>query len=284
MQRHRLQRAQVHLAAAGDPQFPVRAQEANGAQNAQAMLWGQRVGALQRGALEGDEEVDRDRIGIDGFERFNRFDDLVVRLAQADDESRTRRESGAASLVDGVDTVGERMGRADVGVMGLRGVEIVIVGIDACFFESLRLSVLEESEASADFDAGSGGLDVLDHARDALDVPIRRTASGGDEADARGTSGQAEFRLAFGLLPGQPRVLEYLRFGAQTLRTVAAVLRAEAGLEVDEVVDLDEIAEVLTAQSACGRDEVEQILIRRRQDRPGVGGSGRGTGEHAVSE
>src|SRR5699024_11998199 len=76
------------------------------------MLWGQRVGALQRGALEGDEEVDRDRIGIDGFERFNRFDDLVVRLTQAEDESRTRREPGAASLVDGVDTVGESMGRA----------------------------------------------------------------------------------------------------------------------------------------------------------------------------
>ena len=98
MQRHRLQRAQVHLATAGDPQFPVRAQEANGAQDAQAMLWGQRVGALQRSAVEGDEEVDRDRIGIDGFERFNRFDDLVVRLTQADDEPRTRREPGAASL------------------------------------------------------------------------------------------------------------------------------------------------------------------------------------------
>src|SRR5699024_4756982 len=146
-----------------------------------------------------------------------------VRLAQADDESRTRRESGAASLDDGVDTDGERMGRADVGVMGLRGGEIVIVGIDACFFESLRLSVLAESAASVDFSAGSGGLDALDHARDALDVPTRRTASGGDEADARGTSGQAEFRLAFGLLPGQPRVLEHLRFGTQTLRTVAAV-------------------------------------------------------------
>src|SRR5690625_4006371 len=69
MQRHRLQRAQVHLAAAGDAQLPIRAQEANGAQNAQAMLWGQRVGALQRGALEGDEEVDRDRLGIDGLDR-----------------------------------------------------------------------------------------------------------------------------------------------------------------------------------------------------------------------
>src|SRR5699024_9890498 len=201
MQRHRLQRAQVHLATAGDSQFPVRAQEANGAQNAQAMLWGQRVGALQRGAVEGDEEVDRDRIGFDGFERFNRFDDLVVRLAQTDDESRTRRESRTASPADGIDTIGERVGRADVGVMGFRSVEIVIVGVDACLLETLRLSVLEESEAYADFDAGSGGLDVLDHARDALDIPIRRTTSGGDEADARGTSGQAEFRLALGLLP-----------------------------------------------------------------------------------
>src|SRR5699024_12730859 len=103
-------------------------------------------------------------------------------------------------------------------------------------------------------------------------------------ADARGASCQAEFRLAFGLLPGQPRVLEYLRFRAQTLRTVAAVLRAQAVLEVDEVVDLDEIAEVLTAHSACGRDQVELILIRSRQDRLGIGGSGRGTGEHTVSE
>src|SRR5699024_2257661 len=121
----------------------------------------------------------------------------------------------AASPVDGIDTIGERMGREDVGVMGLRGGEIVSVGIDACFLEALRLSVLEESEASADFDAGSGGLDVLDHGRDALDVPSRRTASGGDEADARGTSGQAEFRLAFGLLPGSH---EYLSISASEPR------------------------------------------------------------------
>ena len=96
------------------------------------------------------------------------------------------------------------MSRADIGVERFGSVEVVVVRVDTGVLESLCLTVLEEPEAGADLDVGTGCLDLLDHPRDALDVPVRRTASGRDEADPRGSPCQTEFRLPLRLILRQP--------------------------------------------------------------------------------
>ena len=68
----------------------------------------------------------------------------------------------------------------------------------------------------------------------------------------------------------QPLVLEDVGGRAERLRAVVAVLGAQAGLEVDEVVDLDRVAEVLAAQACRGRDDVEQLVVGGAQDGEGV--------------
>ena len=63
-----------------------------------------------------------------------------------------------------------------------------------------------------------------------------------------------------------------------------AVLGAQAGLEVDEVVDLDGVAEVLAAQAGRGGDDCEQLVVGDAQDVEGVVGGGRCPGEDGVGE
>ena len=79
----------------------------------------------------------------------------------------------------------------------------------------------------------------------------------------------------------------YLRMSAvepSAWRAVVAVLRAEPGLEVDQVVDLDRGAEVLAAQPARGRDHVEQLVVVRPQHRQRVVLGGRLPVEDGVGQ
>ena len=76
---------------------------------------------------------------------------------------------------------------------------------------------------------------------------------------------------------GQPAVLEHVGLGTQALRAVAAVLGAQPGLQVDQIVDLDPVAEVPLPDLECRRHHVQQLVVAAGQDgeapRPGSGSS-----------
>ena len=99
---------------------------------------------------------------------------------------------------------------------------------------------------------------------DPLDVAVGRAAAAGDHADPGGAAAEPGGRLLERLVGLQPRVLEDVGGRAERLRAVVAVLGAEAGLEVDQVVDLDRVAEVLAAQAAGGRDHGRAARRRGR--------------------
>ena len=165
-------------------------------------------------------------------------------------------ESPAAlALLDGVDAVGVRVGRDDVVVVGLGGVDVVVVGVDARRAQPLGLAVLEQAEARAHLDVGVLGLQRPDHAGDPLDVAVGRAAPAGHHADPGRAAREPGAGLLDRLVGLQPGVLEDVGLRAERLRAVVAVLGAQAGLEVDQVVDLDRVAEVLAAQPAGGGDE-----------------------------
>jgi hypothetical protein len=83
---------------------------------------------------------------------------------------------------------------------------------------------------------------------------------------------------------GEPGVLEDVGLGAARLAAVVAVLRAQAGLQVDQVVDLDRVAEVLAAQAAGGGDDGHQLEVGSLQDGERVGLGGRRAREDLVGD
>ena len=267
MQRHRLQRAQVHLAAAGDPDLAVGAHEAGHREDLHAAGGGELPGVLERGAVEGHQEVDRDRVGLHLAQGEERLDELLVALPEAGDQAAAGRESCGLGLGDGVDAVGVGVGLHDLVVVGLGGVDVVVVGVDAGVAQALGLAVLEQAQAGADLDVRVLGLDRADHVGDAIDVLVGRSAARGDHAHAGGAALEPGGGLLEGLVGVEPLVLQDVGGRAQRLGAVVAVLRAQPGLQVDQVVDLDGVAEVLATQASRGRDDLDQLVVVGPQDR-----------------
>ena len=260
----------MHLAAAGDAQLLARARQADHGQDPEALERRELLVALQRGAVEGHEEVDGDGVGVQVAEREDGLDELLVRLPHARDQAAAGGQAGGAGALHGVHALLVGVGGADGLVVGLGRVEVVVVGVDAGVLELLGLAVLEEAEARAHLDVRVLGLEVADHAGHAVDVAVRGAGARGDHAHARGAAGDAQARLADGLLRLEPRVAQDLGLGAEPLGAVGAVLRAEAGLEADQVVDLDGAAEVLLAQARGRRDDAERVRVRGVQHSDGL--------------
>ena len=86
VERQPLQRAQVHLAAARDADLLVGTDESGHREDAQAASGGELPRALVRGAVEGHEEVDGDRVGAEVAQREESLDELLVTLAETGDE------------------------------------------------------------------------------------------------------------------------------------------------------------------------------------------------------
>ncbi len=128
------------------------------------------------------------------------------------------------------------------------GVDVVVVGIDPGVAKPLGLPVLQQAEAGADLHLRVLTLDRADHVGDPFDVLVRRTTTAGHHADPGRTAAQPGSRLVERLVGLEPGVLQDVGRRPQRLRAVVAVLRAQPRLEVDQVVDLDRVAEVLAPQ------------------------------------
>ncbi len=261
MQAERLHRAQVHLAAARDPDLDVRADEADHRQDAQAALRGEVPLLGERGALERDQEVDRHRVRAELAQRVDDVDQVLVALAHARDQAGAGGEARAVRLLHGVHPVRVGVGGGDVAVRGLGGVQVVVVRVGAGRLQALGLVVGEQAEAGTDLDGLVGVLDRGDGVGDPVDVTVRRATPAGHQADALRAAREPGGGGLGGLGRLEPGVLEDLGLGAEPLRAVRAVLRAEPALEVHQVVELDPAAEPLPAYPTGGRDHVQQLVI-----------------------
>ncbi len=266
VQRERLHRAQMDLAPARDAHLDVRADEPRHRQDAQAPLRGEVPLVGQRRALHRDQEVDRHGVRIQLAQREDHVDQVLVALAHARDETRTGGQTGRVGLVHRVHPVGVRVRGGDVAVRRLGGVEVVVVRVGAGLPQPLRLAVGEQTQAGAHLDGLVLLLDGPDGVRDPVHVPVGRTASAGHETHPLGAPGHARRDGRRGLVGLEPGVLQDLRPGAQPLRAVGAVLRAQARLEVDEVVELHPSAEPVTAYLAGRGHHIEQVVVGSGED------------------
>nr|MCF0097820.1 hypothetical protein [Streptomyces sp. MH191] len=266
MQCERLQGAQVHLAAARDPHLDVRAHEPHHRQDAQAALRGEVPLRGQRGALDRDEEVDRHRVRVQRAQREHDVGQVLVALAHSGDQPRAGRQPCGVRLAHGVDPVGVGVRGGDVPVRGLGGVEVVVVRVGAGRAQPLRLALGEQPEAGAHLDVLVPFLDGRDGAGHALHVTVGRASPGRHQADPLGAARQPRRRGLRGLLRLQPAVLEDAGVGAQSLRAVGAVLRAQARLEVDEVVEFHPPPEPVPAHPPGRGHHVEHVVVGSDED------------------
>src|SRR6185437_2159528 len=279
VQRQRLEAAQVDLAPAGQPDLGVRAGEPDHGQAAQAALRGQAPLAAQRGALERDQEVDRDRVGVEFSEREHYIYEFFVGLPHPGDQARARGQAGLLGLGHGVGAVGVVVGGADVFVVALGGVEVVVVGGGAGLVQPLGLAVGEQAQAGAYLDVGVLLPEPRDRGGDAGDVGVVRAPAAGHQADPLGARLDAGLGAADDLVRLEPGVLQHVGGRAEPLRAVEAVLGAQAALDVDQVVQLDPAAEVAQPDLEGRRHHVHQLVVAALQDVEGLGAGGQFPGE-----
>ena len=153
--------------------------------------------------------------------------------------------------------------------------EVVVVAVHAHRRELVDLLLGEHAERAGDVDVDLG-LDRLDAGLHLRHQPLVRAAHGGDDAEL----GRAGRRRS----PSPPRPARGC--SARPTRTgevnwpdwlaEVAVLRAAAGLQRDDALDLDLLAAPLHPHVVREREQVGQLLVRRAAaPRPAAPGSGR---------
>ena len=82
--------------------------------------------AGERRAVDRVKKVKRDRINAQFSQGEREIDDVFVGLSHADNPTAARRETHRFDVVHRLDSIRIGVGRADVGMMALTGVQVVI--------------------------------------------------------------------------------------------------------------------------------------------------------------
>jgi hypothetical protein len=179
--------------------------------------------------------------------------------------------------------VGPGVGRHDLIVVALAGLEVVVEAIDAGGPQARGLGLGQEAERRAQLDRRLG-LDALGGFADHVEVALRRAAGRGDHAVAAGLGGDRAPRAFDQLVDRLHRRLAAGRAVARRLRAEPAVLGTGAGLGVVEDVEQDPLAPVVAPDLVGGVEQRQEVGGRRAQHRGGVGAIDRRAGQGAVGE
>lgn len=265
VQAHRLQRAEVDLAAAGDAEFHRRVREPQQAEHLQAVTRVEFADSLKLRPFDRVQEVDRDRLDFHAAHFQRDVDQVGVLLAHAGDQAAAELHARLAHGPQRGQPVVERMRRANLLVEPAARVEIVVDAIDAGRFQRHRLLWREQTQATADVQTVLV-FDFLDDVGNVFDLAIRRAATAGDDAvrprlQARGSGGTFH---QLSLI--EHRVAVDLRFGVNVLRAITAVLRTEAALGVLQIVEVNLVPEVLQPNPKRSGDHRGDVVVWSRQD------------------
>ena len=145
-------------------------------------------------------------------------------------------DAGIAHGVERVEAVLVGARRDDGAVIFRRGVEVVVVVVEAGGLQPRRLLGRQHAERGAGLEPQ--GLDALHHGADGIEIALLRAAPCRAHAEARGAAGFRRTRLA------EHRVEAHKFLGLDAgvvlrgLRTIGAILRAAAGLDRQQGRDL----------------------------------------------
>ena len=95
LHRHRFQRPQVEFTSGGGAELGSRTDEAEQAEDAEAVFGGQVFDLGELIACDRQQEVHRDRVHAHLSQGRGDFDQFVIRLAHPGDQARTHPQAGA---------------------------------------------------------------------------------------------------------------------------------------------------------------------------------------------
>ena len=195
--------------------------------------------ARERRARDLHEAVDRHRIRVrrQRGQRVQQAGALFARFAHADDAAAAGLHARVAHVRQRVQAILEFARVDDLAVEIRRGVDVVVVVVQAGVAQGVGLVAGEHAERRAGFQAER--LHLADHRGDLRDVAVLRRAPRGAHAEARGAGVARLAGLRDHVLGAHELRGFHARVVARGLRAVAAVLGAAAGLHGQQRGDLD---------------------------------------------
>ena len=192
---------------------------------------------------------------------------MLAALAHADDAAAAHMDAGIANMAQGLQAVLVAAGGDDLAVIVGRGVEVVVVVVEAGGAQAHAL--LARQHAQRDAGLQPQRLDLAHHLAHRVEVAVLGAAPGGAHAEAPRPAvagGARRRRDRFDI--HQPGGLD-ASVVARRLRAIGAVFRTAAGLDRQQGADLHAVGGMVAAMHRMGA--VEQIVERLGVEREGFG-------------
>ena len=213
--------------------------------------------AVQRRPGHLDELVHRNAVGMfrQGRERLQQLGPVGGRLAHADDAAAAYLHARVAHVLKRVQPVLVGSCRDDLAVEIFGGIQVVVVVVEAGFFQFRGLLGRNHPQCRAGLH--SQCVHLADHLLDDRQLLRFRASVGGAHAESRRAASPGLAGLLDDALHGHECLVLQPGVIADALRTVRAVLRAGAGLDAAERAHLDLIGrEEPAVHGLCAEDEV----------------------------
>ena len=240
--------------------------------------------ARQRRALDLDQHIDRHAFRVFGqVGQLNQQAGAVVqRLAHAEDAAGADLHPRLAHVGQGLQALAVGAGGDDVAVELRRGVQVVVVVVEAGGCQRAGLLLVELAQGHAGLQAQC--LDAFDHFQHVGHVLGRRVLPRRAHAEAGGADGLGLGGRLQHLLHLHQLLLVQAGVVVAGLRAVLAVLGAGAGLDRQQGGDLHAVWVEVRAVDGLGLEQqvVERLLEQRLDlgEGPIVTGGGGDAGAH----
>jgi len=179
------------------------------------------------------------RGGVETGQHLQHFEAVFHTFTHAQDAPATNIHSGVLNVFNGIESILKRVGGDDLVVKVGTGVDVVVIGSDACFFEFFSGLFGQGAKGDTDFHSEFGHLadGFLD--RFELSRAFPDAAPGSAHAEAGGAVGMGLLGVGENFLSGH----EFFPFqsGVVTgaLGAVPAVFAASPGFNAEEGAELD---------------------------------------------
>ena len=260
----------VHLLAAGrQPHHRGRHQQPCDRDGAHELERIQRLGAVERGAFDLHQLVDRHRLRMLGQrgQGLQQAGALVARFAHADDAAATGLHAGMAHVLQRVEPVLVLAGVDHLAVDLRRGVEVVVVVVEPGGLQRVGLRSTQHAQRGAGFQT-----EAFHRAHDLghfHHIAILRAAPGRAHAEAAGAGILRRLRTLQHCFHAHQFLRLYAGVVARRLRAIRAVFRAATGLDRQQGGHLYRIRIVVLAMHRVRA--MQQLVERQREQRDHFG-------------